>query len=243
MHVRWMGIIARCENPNHRHYRHYGGRGIKVCDRWRNSFSDFLADMGDAPSSKHSIDRIDRNGNYEPSNCRWATITDQMRNTSRTRLVQVGEREMSVAEAAETLGVKYSKAYRDFVGRNRRDFPSRVKRLAFERCRDASGIPRCEGCTAKLSEANMHYDDRADGEFDHDLADALLGEPTLENCKVLCRTCHSAKTKRDAALIAKANHVRDRARGIKPKRGGSSFQTNRDGPFKKTMSGKVVRRS
>lgn len=97
----------------------------------------------------------------------------------------------------------------------RREFPAAVKREAFERCRDTAGIPRCEECTAVLSTANVHYDDRHEGEFDHQLADALLGEPTLENCQVLCRTCHEIKTKRDRKLIAKSNHVRDRHLGIR----------------------------
>jgi len=70
----------RCLAPTCKHYKNYGGRGIKVCDRWLNSFENFLLDMGRKPSPKHSIDRIDVNGDYEPSNCRWATDGEQMRN-------------------------------------------------------------------------------------------------------------------------------------------------------------------
>jgi hypothetical protein len=75
----WRGIFARCENPNATGYRNYGGRGIRVCDRWRD-FEDFVADVGERPSMGHSLDRIDVNGHYEPGNCRWATHTDQARN-------------------------------------------------------------------------------------------------------------------------------------------------------------------
>jgi hypothetical protein len=82
----WRGIKSRCENPNDKSFRHYGGRGISVCERWSRSLADFLADMGPRPSRAHSIDRIDVNGNYEPGNCRWATPTQQARNQRRTVL-------------------------------------------------------------------------------------------------------------------------------------------------------------
>lgn len=76
----WIGIKQRCYDSNHRNFTNYGGRGIKICDRWRENYEQFLADMGRRPSAKHSIDRIDVNGNYEPGNCRWATSSEQRRN-------------------------------------------------------------------------------------------------------------------------------------------------------------------
>lgn len=76
----WKGIKTRCYRKTLKHYNLYGGRGITMCERWRDSFENFLADMGDRPSPKHSIDRIDVNGNYEPLNCRWSTATEQARN-------------------------------------------------------------------------------------------------------------------------------------------------------------------
>lgn len=78
-YISWMSMRARCTNPNHRDYRHYGGRGITVCDRWIDSFENFLADMGERPSGT-TIDRIDNDAGYELGNCRWADAVTQRRN-------------------------------------------------------------------------------------------------------------------------------------------------------------------
>lgn len=75
----WVDMRARCTNQRYKTYKHYGGRGIKVCERW-SDFASFIEDMGPRTSEKHSIDRIDVNGNYEPVNCRWATNLVQARN-------------------------------------------------------------------------------------------------------------------------------------------------------------------
>jgi hypothetical protein len=82
----WFDIKARCYNKNNGSFCYYGGRGIKVCDRWLKSFKSFLDDMGPKPSKNYSIDRIDNDGDYTPNNCKWSTSLEQMSNTRRNVL-------------------------------------------------------------------------------------------------------------------------------------------------------------
>lgn len=86
----WSAMKTRCSNPNQAHYKHYGGRGIEVCDRWNESFDNFLEDMGEKPPGA-TLDRVNVDGNYSPENCRWADITIQRYNT-RPRVTKSGFR-------------------------------------------------------------------------------------------------------------------------------------------------------
>jgi hypothetical protein len=104
-------MIQRCTNSNYTYYKDYGGRGIKVCDRWLNSFEDFLADMREAPKGL-SLDRIDNNGDYTPENCRWATIKEQCNNTRCNHLLTYNGKTQSISQWANELGTKWITLYK-----------------------------------------------------------------------------------------------------------------------------------
>lgn len=103
----WIHIRDRCQNPNCKAYPYYGGRGIKVCERWDASFEAFLSDMGERPSAKHSIERIEVDGDYEPGNCRWATKLEQARNKRSNCLVECNGEMVPMSVAAEFNRIPY----------------------------------------------------------------------------------------------------------------------------------------
>lgn len=109
-YISWTAMIGRCLNQNNHAYDKYGGRGIYVCGRWRHSFPRFLADMGSRPSPSHSLDRINNNGPYSPSNCRWATPTQQNRNKRMNVVLDFDGRKMVLKEWADYVGVNYKTA-------------------------------------------------------------------------------------------------------------------------------------
>jgi hypothetical protein len=100
----WCNMKNRCYNKNDANYHYYGARGIQVCSRWLQSFENFLFDVGRSPSVKHTLDRIDNSGDYEPSNCRWATRLKQSNNTRKN--IIIGEE--SLSEYCRRVGKNYS---------------------------------------------------------------------------------------------------------------------------------------
>lgn len=103
MYQAWALMLSRCKPGGN---KNYGGRGIKVCERWKSSFATFLSDMGERPSPRHSIDRIDVNGDYEPGNCRWATPRLQSRNLRNNHLIFYLGRGWNLDELASHAGLK-----------------------------------------------------------------------------------------------------------------------------------------
>lgn len=104
----WSHMIERCESPNHHNYARYGGRGIAVCKRWRQSLDAFLHDVGPRPSPKHTLDRINVHGDYEPGNVRWATATEQANNRCNTIIVSFNGKTKPLKEWAIEYGLPYA---------------------------------------------------------------------------------------------------------------------------------------
>lgn len=104
----WAAMKRRCLNPRSRNYRRYGGRGISICSEWIESFERFYADMGPKPSPSHSLDRIDNDGNYGPSNCRWATPVEQSNNRGCNKPLQFNGESHTAPEWSAILGISTS---------------------------------------------------------------------------------------------------------------------------------------
>lgn len=113
----WQGIKARCKYLNYEYSQRYALRGITVCDRWRESFENFLADVGLRPSEMHSIDRIDNDKGYEPGNCRWATKAEQHANRCCTRRIEAFGKNLRLDEWESETGISRKEIYRRFFGR------------------------------------------------------------------------------------------------------------------------------
>lgn len=111
----WSGIKIRCYRPKSIGYKYWGGRGILVCDRWLHSYENFLADMGLAPSEKHTLDRINNDGNYEPGNCRWATRKEQIHNRRCSRKLSINGETKTLLQWALLYNVDYNKVWRRYM--------------------------------------------------------------------------------------------------------------------------------
>src|SRR3990167_9258097 len=113
LHSTWLRMRERCRNPKHNRYHRYGGRGIGICKRWEK-FANFVADMGPKPSSDHSLERINNDSDYKPSNCRWATRLEQGSNTIQNKPISVNGEIKHLAEWARIHNIS-PRAPRHFV--------------------------------------------------------------------------------------------------------------------------------
>jgi hypothetical protein len=107
----WVSLKQRCTNPRNPAYANYGGRGIRVCERWAASFDAFIADIGPRPTPKHQIDRIDNDGHYEPGNCRWATKIEQSLNRRTNHRVTAFGRTQCISEWAIEFGLSFNRLH------------------------------------------------------------------------------------------------------------------------------------
>lgn len=106
-HMAWCAMRSRCRDSDSQSYDNYGGRGIAVCERWLK-FENFLADMGPRPTPKHSIDRINNDGNYEPANCRWATKYQQDNNRRTNRMLEYAGLCLTISEWSRRVNISWS---------------------------------------------------------------------------------------------------------------------------------------
>lgn len=104
----WTAMKKRCLNKNHIYYNRYGGRGIKISERWVHSFLAFYGDLGPRPSSKHQLERIDNDGDYTPENCKWATKKEQANNRESSHFITINGETKTLTQWCEQLGLKYS---------------------------------------------------------------------------------------------------------------------------------------
>lgn len=127
----WCTMKQRCYNENHPYYMDYGGRGIRVCERWLDSFETFLRDLGQRPSKQHSLGRKKNNEHYTPENCRWETIAEQNRNKSTSVLVEHDGRTLNLVDWLSELGIKrityYSRLYRGWTREEALGWTARTK--------------------------------------------------------------------------------------------------------------------
>lgn len=120
----WHGMRQRCTNLKRSDYKYYGGRGISVCKRW-NSFQSFITDMGPRPSKKYTIDRVDNNGDYTPSNCRWATKEQQSTNSRSALQITARGKTQTLSAWARELGMSVSGLHRRWHTHNSIEKPAR----------------------------------------------------------------------------------------------------------------------
>lgn len=169
----WQGMLGRCRNPNYKQWADYGGRGIRVCERWQKGYAAFVEDMGPRPEG-YTLDRIDNDGDYEPGNCRWASRSWQQRNRRVARFCTIDGRKYRTIELAELAGLNVD------------SIRKRIERgLSYE---EVISPIRVTGTAAKNRRNKTHC--KRGHEF---TPENTMARP---NGWRACRTCHNAKMRR-----------------------------------------------
>lgn len=173
----WAMMIVRCTVPGAIGFKNYGARGISVCERWLNSFDDFISDVGERPAG-YTLDRINPNGNYEPGNCKWASKSEQQRNTRRARFTTIDGVRYHVSELSEKYGIPT----RTLAYRISKNWP-KEKLLNPSRQWDTSSLPRAIAANSKKKRAQKKCK----------RGHPLKGENLYEHGgRRMCRTCRTA---------------------------------------------------
>jgi hypothetical protein len=126
-YIIWKAMKQRCLNPRNNNYKNYGGRGIKLSERWIDSFMNFYADMGPRPSPRHSIERKNNDGNYEPGNCRWATRAEQAMNKRQVKLASSGKRHIYWRKRDRKWRVRIVRSYKEIHVGTYKDLESAIQ--------------------------------------------------------------------------------------------------------------------
>lgn len=156
----WQGMRRRCLTPTFKQWADYGGRGIKICPEW-DSYDRFAADMGPRPSPNHSLERTDNDGDYTPTNCRWATKKEQQRNQRTTRRVTIEGKIYLVAELVELSGLKHDTiieraakdmTYAEVMAKTRYTFTGGVRKAIEVRIRNQRNATHCKNGHAWTTE-------------------------------------------------------------------------------------------
>lgn len=176
----WSGMKARCYNTKSKAYKNYGGRGIKVCDRWLNSFDNFLSDMGKKPNKEYTIDRIDNNKGYEPNNCRWADDFTQSNNKRTNFNALIDGKTISCTQLARKVGKS-------------------VTAIRMRMCRrwDTLSLLNTEDC--RHSDSTTQTGDKVCTECGvrKDLTEFNKRKSSKDGRNFACRECANARCKRD----------------------------------------------
>lgn len=180
----WASMRGRCHNPNNRQWADYGGRGISICQEW-NSFPQFVSDMGERPPGT-SIDRIDNNGDYSPSNCRWATRQEQQRNQRRAVYVTIEGVQHRAIELSEISGIKT-----DTIVKRAADGMSYDEVMARTRYVNTIGLPKAIAARVAKQLARTHCKDG------HEFTPG--NTYIRKDGGRTCRVCHNAKMRRLSA--------------------------------------------